>query len=274
MAVVKDYSEPTGKGVHTSLGTMAITEEVWALLVKNREEWATFGKMNSHLYRAKLFRAMDEAKLTPEARVLVYAMSSIIKSQPRIVEAMTNMPEDKRPQTQGLWFSVRDFFDTRCTQYVSASKKNKKFPVVNLPGTLPGMDILCFCLTTDDHERTMANLSQRPTFAQVNLKEDAQVLAKEGYEFYWTKIIQGTKNTDKVEAPSMNQDYYKTAASDTYSLLYIDKSLRILEVETKDPKGGYSKGEVEHYLRSFDRYEHAHTTTASSSSATTSASKK
>lgn len=257
MVTVKDYSESAGQGVVHSLDTMSVTREIMDYMVKHREEWKTFGKMNSHLYRAKLFKAMDEAKLNPEARVLVYMMASIIKSQPRIVEAMTNFPEDKRLVAQGVWFAVRDFFDNRCTQYVSASKKNKKFPVVNLPGTLPGMDILCFALTTLDHERTYQSLCRRPTFTQLALKPEVQTDAKEGYEYYWTKIVKGSKNTDKVEAPSMNQDYYNTAAGDEYYLISLDSSQRFSEKKPADEKNGYSRSEVEHYLRSFDTHGHS-----------------
>lgn len=127
---------------------------------------------------------------------MVYAMASIIKSQPRIVQAMTDLPEDQRFTSSGVWFAVRSFFETDTVQYVTAAKKTKKFPVVNIPNTMPGFDILWFCLCTKDEDRTMDNLKIRPTFTQISLKADVQTIAKEGYEFYWTKIVKGSRNPD------------------------------------------------------------------------------
>jgi hypothetical protein len=252
MAIVKDYAEVTGVGVANSLSEVSITPELVEYLKKRREDWKTFGKMDSHLYRGWLFREMESSQLSGEAKMLVYAMACIIKSQPRIVQAMKDTPETEQYGGQGVWFAVRNFFDTKCTQYVTKSRKEKKFPVVNIPNTLPGLDILMWCLTSTDEDRTMENLARRPTFTQVHLTEEAQTLAKQGYEYYWTRIIKGTKNDDKVEKPGMNEDFYNTASKDMYRLYMLDRNGRVQEYPSTNTDRSYSSEMVRNYLRSFE----------------------
>lgn len=221
-------------------------------LKKNREMWKSFGKMNSHLYRGMLMKKMEEKKLSSEAKVMIWAMSSIIKSQPRIVQAMTDLPEPERFADPTTWFAVRSFFETECTQYVSESKKSKKFPVVNIPTTMPGLDILFFCLTTENEERTLDALKVRPTFTQMSLEADVQTIARQGYEIFWTTIVKGTRNKDKVEAPAMNESFYNTSAGDLYKLIKVSKEGLLEEIKPTKTSGLYTKEEVESYLRSFD----------------------
>lgn len=252
MVAKKNYSDATGAGVLNAMGSVMINTAMVEYFKGKQEEWQFFGKMNSHLYRHQLFAKMEDKKLDAESMMLVYAMSSIIKSQPRIVQAMTDMPEVDRFASTGVWYAVRAFFETECVQYVSAAKKTKKFPVVNIPNSMPGLDILWFCLCTKKEERTMDKLMIRPTFAQMALKEDVQTIAREGYEFYWTKIVKGSRNPDKVDAPGMRQDFYETTAADQYAFITLTKenTMTFLVAASKD--GKYTKAEVESYLRSFD----------------------
>lgn len=252
MVTVKNYAEKTGSGVLNALGTVSINPEMINYFTSRRDQWMTFGKMDSHLYRQQLFKAMEAKSLTGEAMMLVYAMASIIKNQSRIVQSMRDMPEEERFASSTVWMTVRSFFENDCVQYVSVAKRVKKMPVVNIPGTMPGLDILWFSLCTKDEERTVENLSKRPTFTQMNLASDAQTLAKEGYEFYWTQVVKGTRNSDNVEKPGMREEYYQTSAGDTYSLLSVDSSGTITEFEPNRSSVGYSIDEVRNYLRRFD----------------------
>jgi len=252
MVVAKNYSDATGAGAVTALSSVSLTPALVKYLKDKRGMWKTFGKMNSHLYRAQLFTKMDEMKLTAEAKLLVFAMSAVIKNQPRIVQAMKDTPAEEQFTGSDIWFQVRNFFETECTQYVSKAKTNKKFPVVNMPNTLPGLDILLFCLISEDIDRTMTNLSYRPTFVQIHLRNDAQTKSKEGNEHFWTNIVKGTRNDDKVEAASFKENYYNTSAGDSYSLYTLDPKGQIVEFPKVNPKEGYSLPEVENYLRSFD----------------------
>jgi hypothetical protein len=242
------FSEEGDKGVATSLSKLELKTETLSMIKKERELWLVFGKMNSNLYRGELMAKMVAKGLSGESMLMVYFMAGVIKSKTRIVKAMDKMSEDLKKNT--WWFPVKDFYMTQTTQYVSAAGRTGLFPVVNIPNTNPGLDLLVFCLITGDSMRTMENLARRPTFSQMNLDAETQTLAKAGYEFYWTRVIQGSKNEDKekLEKPGMKEDYYNTSASDKYSLIKEDLTMVKATVDTV----GYTKSEVERYLRSFD----------------------
>lgn len=252
MVRAKNYADVTGEGVKDTLGELTISKSLVDYLVNKREMWTSFGKMNSHLYRKRLMEKMKAKMLAPESMMMVWAMASVIKSQPRIIQAMDDTPEEERFSTPGIWFAVRDFFQTECTQYVSVANKTKKFPVVNIPTTMPGLDILVFCLTTEDSARTMDSLKVRPTFSQIFLQADAQTVAKEGYTVFWTSIVKGTRNEDKVEKPGMREEFYENSAGDRYMLLGLDRNSRIVEMDPVLRNKGYTIQEVENYLRQFD----------------------
>jgi hypothetical protein len=259
MVKSKNYADVTGAGVSDTLSEMTMSVPLVNYLVSKREMWSTFGKMNSHLYRKRLMDKMKTKKLAPESMLMIWAMASVIKSQPRIIQAMDDTPEPERFAKPEVWFAVKDFFQTECTQYVSASKKNKKFPVVNIPTTMPGLDILFFCLTTENEERTMENLKIRPTFSQMFLQADVQTVAKEGYAIFWNSIIKGTRNEDKVEKPEMREEYYRNSEADKYVLLSLDPKAKIIPFPMTLVDKGYSREEVETYLRIFDTYASAPT---------------
>jgi hypothetical protein len=252
MVLNKNYAEVTGEGVMNTLSDLTLSTGMVDYLKSKREMWTTFGKMNSHLYRKQLMEKMALKGLSPEAKMMIWAMSSVIKSQPRIIQAMEDTPEPDRFAAPGVWFAVKDFFQTECTQYVSAAKKNKKFPVVNIPTTMPGLDILMFCLTTVDEERTMDKLKIRPTFSQLLLQAEAQTIAKEGYQEFWTKIVRGSRNEDKVDKPAMREEFYENSAADSYMLVTVKADGSLEEVPPNMGNKGYSKEEIMDYLRSFD----------------------
>lgn len=252
MVTKKDFADSTGAGEMAAMLDVKVSGAMIKYLKDKRDMWSEFGKMTSHLYRGQLFEAMSKAQLTSEAKFMVFALASVIKSQPRVVQAMKDTKAEDQFLDETTWFSIRNFFETNCTQYVTVSKKEKKFPMVNIPSAMPGFDILAWCLTTGDGERNWENLIRRPTFTQIALKEEAQTEAKRGYEFYWTKIIKGTKNKDEVEKPGMNESYYQTAAADKYSLLTLDERGKMAVIEPSSTTRLYSKAEVETYLRSFD----------------------
>lgn len=235
------------EGVLAALKELDLSADLLKFISDKKGTWEVFGRMNSHLYRKDLMERMVRKQLSKEARTMVFFLASVIKSGPRIIKALDAMTEDEKEKAKGWWFAVKDFFSTETTQYVSAAGKNQKFPVVNIPNCMPGLDVLFFCLMTRNELRTLENLSRRPTFSQIDLMPEVQTVAKEGYEYYWTKVVKGTRNPDKPEAPGMKEEYYMNAAGDKYHLL--KKDFTILEPGAST---GYTKKEVEDYLRTFD----------------------
>lgn len=94
----------------------------------------------------------------------------------------------------------------------------------------------------------MENLFLRTTASQLDLNEEMQALAKEGYRIFWTSIVKGSKNPEakakNLEAPGMNDSYYQNLASDKYKLL----DARFEEVQGTSEGGLYSREDLVRYL--------------------------
>lgn len=228
-------------GVKSAMAKLNMSSELKAFIASNTAYWSNFGKMTSHMYREKLMKLMDTAGLTGQARFMVFFLFSVIKSQPRILNELNNMDSSTKAMS---WFNgTRDFIATNVTQYVTESVGNSKMPAVNIPSCNPGFDILVFCLTTNPEMKTLSNLMKRPTFSQLKLDAEMQGLAKTGYEFYWTKIVKGSKNKDNKEKPGMNENYYQTSANDEYLLM--NEKLE----EIPAPSNGYDRKFLEDFMK-------------------------
>lgn len=240
------FADPSGKGVEEALKLTSLSPQIKAFLLTKQEEWENFGKKNSHLYRKMLFDLYKRLSLSPEAIMMVHAFTAVIKSQPRIVMAMENMSEED--QKLSWHYPVLNFFRTETTQYVSVANRTKKYPVVNIPTAMPGLDILLACLTTRKDMRTMDWVARRPTFSQLKLDVETQTLAKKGYEEYWTKIVRGTKNKDDVEKPGMKEEYYQNSAGDEYLLFELNRDGNIIVLRPENLSRGYTKEEIKRYI--------------------------
>lgn len=245
--VSSSYAKGEDDGVENTLKAMTLSKSLVQFIVTNQKNWANFGKMNSHIYRAQLFEVFESRRMSETAKVMVYLFCAVIKSRPRILKAMDTLPEEVKSEE---WFyQVKDFFNTATEQYVSKAEKNKKFPVVNIPNTNPGLDILFFLMVNEEVERSLTNLKDRVTFSQINLAPDMQTLAKSGYEKFWNETVKGTKNDDKPEAPMMREEYYKNPASDKYNLV----DLELKQVKPSNKNTGFTREEIEAYITKFNR---------------------
>lgn len=242
--VLYEFGAEGQKGVEDALKLLQLSEDLSKLIREREGTWAVFGKMNSHLYRDKLFKAIVRKAVKKEGVFMIFFLASVIKSRERILKAMENFTEEEK--SKDWFYQVKDFYTTETTQYVSQANKNQKFPVVNIPTCMPGLDCLNYKLFTPKESRSMTDLCRRPTFSQLNLRPEVQTLAKAGYEYYWTKVIRGTKNPDKPAEPSMNEEFYQNAAGDKYMLLNADLTLLVPSADT-----GYTREEVENWL--FDK---------------------
>jgi hypothetical protein len=241
------YARGEDDGVEATLKVMGLSKSLVEFIRVNEKMWINFGKMNSHIYRAQLFEVFEKKKLSDEAKLMVYFFASVIKNKARILKAMNNMPSEA--QTNSWFYPVKDFFETETEQYVTKAEKAKKYPVVNIPNTNPGLDIMLWMMFTNEDERTVENMKDRVTFAQINLMADVQTLAKQGYEKYWTETVKGTKNDDKPEEPKMREDYYKNPASDKYNLVNLD----LTALYPKNKKEGFGRDELDSYIAKFNQ---------------------
>jgi len=236
--------------VAESLLRMELTAENAAYIIKNRDVWASFGKMNSHIYRTRLENMLEQAGVGMEGKLMVKFFFSVIKNQKRVSDALKLLPPDVQAKT---WYNeVRNFVDVHVTQYVSNVETSNKFPAVNIPNCNPGLDMLFYVLFTHPNERSVADMSTRPTFCQLNLDPVLQEEARDGYRVYWDVIVTGSKNPDAVpknlEVPQFREEYYNTSAGDMYNLVGLD----LKEIEPADPDLGYTAEELYNYVKSID----------------------
>lgn len=237
-------SSTEGDGVAMALSVMELSKSLVQFISVNQGAWANFGKMDSHIYRAQLMERMEMKKLTPSAKLMIYFFTAVIKNKNRILKAMETLPE---PVKQEAWFyPVKDFINVETEQYVTKAEKTKRFPLVNIPNTNPGLDILFGMMILKPEERTVEKMKDRVTFCQLNLAADMQTLAKAGYENFWNNVVKGTKNDDKPEEPKMREEYYKNPESDKYNLVGLDMK----QVLPRSQSSGYTRMELEEYLRS------------------------
>jgi hypothetical protein len=207
--------------------------------------WDTFGKMTSNIYRKRLMEKMDEANLSSEAKLMIFFFFSVIKNQPRVINALKSMSEADKNQS---WYNeVYSFSNNQITQYVTQANTSGKFPAVNIPTCNPGLDILFYSLMTNDENKNLDLIKNRTTFSQLKLNSEMQALAKTGYDYYWNVVVKGTKNNDNKgpnsEAPMARDEYYNTGAADMYLLIGEDL------VEISAPEGGYTRANIESYMK-------------------------
>lgn len=235
--------------VTNALSSVAMDNNMRTLIESNRQVWEYFGKMNSHLYRNQLFTSMLDSNLSAEAKFMVFVFFAAIKNKDRVLKHMDLMDEDMK---SAAWFApVRAFIATKVVQYVTQAEKSKKFPAVNIPSSMPGFDILAWCLITTKENRTLENLFMRTTASQLTLNPVMQSRAKEGYAKYWNEIVKGSRNPDSPEAPKMREEYYANSESDKYMLITF-RNEKFVEVKPNDTTSGYGENELKTYLSSFN----------------------
>lgn len=232
--------------VTESLNSMngALTSSLVNYIKNNADVWVSFGKRDSHTYRTKFFSLMTAASLSNTEKFMVSFLFSVIKNKKRCLDALNNLADKA---TLSWYTKVKGFITTSTVQY-TVEESDKKISVVHIPSCNPGVDLLSFCLMTKKETRTVENFFSRTTTVQLANDSECQEMSRAGYIKYWTQTVNKTNNTALVEAPSMNEEYYSTSASDNYFL--IGKNLE--EIIPEEAAEGYTLNEIKNYLESFN----------------------
>jgi hypothetical protein len=227
--------------VSDALQAMNINKSIISTITAQRSVWMTFGKKNSHLLRAQLYKMFEDSHLTQESKFMVHFFFAMIKNHKRVMDAMENLPQTVKSET---WFTQTfRFIKDKLVQYVS-QEKNGKFAVVHLPTTMPGLDILCFAMATDGKDSNVEEIIKRQCFAQLDLEEELQAENKSAQMDFWENQVKKSNNTNaNAFKQGFQEDFYNTSASDKYSLLNI--KLQELAV----PPGGYSRSDIEKWYK-------------------------
>jgi hypothetical protein len=182
--------------------------------------WIGFGMKNSHIYRAKLEKAMLASKLTDSQRFMVYALAVAIKSQKRIMDSI-DLFENK------TWVDkVKRFYKNKIVQYTHQETADL-FAVVHIPSCNPSLAMYIWSL-----QNPKAALNGEAInnfwFAQLNISDDLAIKQKAWEEVMWkTKITKGSVNFEK---EGFNLEYHKTKSADCYPLMNSDNEYSMIEI--------------------------------------------
>lgn len=189
-------------------------------LGSNRIFWETFCKNNSHILRAQLFELFDAAKLTREAQFTVYFISSKAKN---VTQAWADLEQKfNNFKSRQLYKDVEKFLNSHVSQYAPPAGTSTKFPIVNIPSTLPPMDILCCMLQTKN--LSLDEMLTQITSVQLNLNKDAQAYAKKKFMSYWKDKFIADEDLmmrelrEILASPETQEEFYLKYAGDEYNL--------------------------------------------------------
>jgi hypothetical protein len=232
--------------VADAIKELALSKSNWNILTAQEDIWATFGKKDSHMLRAKLFKIIREEKLDKDGVLFMFLLFAAIKNHGRVLEHMENLPEN----VKGLahFKTTKDFISKRLVQYVY-QETYTKFAVVHLPTTMPGLDIYLTAKMFKKSDDNLNVLIGKQTFSQLNLDTDLQNKNKAAQMNFWNNIVKESKNPNpdqKGKKIGFVEDFYKTAASDKY-LLLDDK---LAEVQPSDISLGYTQADLKKWYDS------------------------
>ena len=212
--------------VNSALNTLRLRPELKTAIANKSDIWDTFGKKNSHLLRAKLYKLFDAENLSMDGRMMIHILFSAIKNLNRVKEHLDSLPEEITSLKEMA--EARNFMDRRLVQYVT-QENNQKFAVVHLPTTMPGLDLLLMAIMNDyDESFLMDEMVGKMTFTQMDIDEDLQSSNRAAQVEFWNETVTTSKNPNQDiyrQNKGFNQKYYDTASSDKYQFINEDFSV-------------------------------------------------
>ncbi|KAK4166316.1 hypothetical protein QBC43DRAFT_16118 [Cladorrhinum sp. PSN259] len=156
--------------------------------------------------REKLVPMFEAADLTEDQQFMVYKLFAVYGTKRRVLEAI-----DKNSPGKAWVDTLRMFVTDKIAETVGS--EDGRFPAIRIPSTNPGMDLLCFLISTPHTRHTIGNLARRATFAQIALSPEMQAEAKLGYFHHWEDM--------GVTPPAtfVQESLYKGRSADMYHLL-------------------------------------------------------
>jgi ribosomal protein S15P/S13E len=230
--------------VDTALTKLNLSAEAAKAIQDKTDIWETFGKKNSNLLRAKLFKLFDAENMSKEARMMIFVLFAAIKNLKRVKEHLENLPDDITSLKEMA--EARSFMDRRLVQYVTQENPTK-FAVVHLPTTMPGLDLLLTAMMNDyDDDFPTEELIPKMTFTQMDINEDLQLANKNAQMEFWNETVTTSNNPNQDiyrQNKGFNLKFYNTAASDKYDFLNPDMTV------FKTPKTGMTEELLEEWYR-------------------------
>lgn len=194
----------------------------------NVQDFKDFGKMTSHIYRAKFYSMIkslvDAGEIQYTSVSVIIYFATLIKNKKRILDGLVNLASK---YSTAIWFqdSVK-FYQTATVQYVSEAEKTGLFPVVNIPSCQPNLAAHYYKLHLkgDGVARSDADLFKKFMenlwFCQLRITADLLTRHKTWEVNFWNTTVKKSKNPDAARYErGFNETYYTTKAEDDYPFL-------------------------------------------------------
>jgi hypothetical protein len=223
------------------LKQVSVTPESLSLIEDGADIWDMFGKKNSHLLRAKLFKLFADKKVPGDSILMIFFFFAVIKNKTRVLNSFDELPDTMKANSSTI--KAKEFIQDSLVQYTT-QETAKKFAVVHLPTTSPGLDIMLTALICQETE-IEAKIYSKQTFAQLNLNDELQAINKTQQTMFWNNTVKSSKNEARknkgvTEDLKFHEDYYNTSAADKYLLV----DLNLKEVNPSAPEVGYTKADI------------------------------
>lgn len=201
------------------------------------KDYVDFGVMDSKKYAAKLFKLMEDERLTKDQKTMVIVLATAVKSRTRILNSM------KKFKGKPWYNPVFKFFKESCVQYTT-EEDDDNFSVVHIPSSVPFLTARVWLQMTPDP--TVDLFLQNLWAAQINIDDNLLNTQRIWEEDFWNvTVVQKNKNKDK---STFNRDFWDTKAADQYLLLDKDGNLFGSEDEIA-LKVKYSRKSIEAWIK-------------------------
>jgi hypothetical protein len=208
----------------------AILNQIGAVLPAdlNPADFKDFGKMTSHIYRAKFYAVVkdlvDAGMIQNSSVSVIIYFATLIKNKQRILNALTELYTKYSAST---WLPDAVYFYTNATvQFVSEAERTGLFPVVNLPSCQPNLAAHFYKLHLkgDKVARSDVDLMKKFTenlwFCQLRITPELKAKHKIWETNFWNVTVKKSKNPDSARYErGFNDTYYQTKAEDDYKFI-------------------------------------------------------
>lgn len=195
------------------------TFDMFCYLESKKLAWLCSSEVNTEMRKGYLVRLMEDNHLSKEAQYMVFYLFSAHKSRDMVIKAMDEALGEEKEQP---WFEpVKRFIKDHTVQFVVDMEHFPIFAAESILTCQPRLDLMIYKVFTKPGDRCKEELAMRPTFGQLNLGEEMQNKAREGYDYYWHKMARkldevGMKLLGKEE---MDNYYAMNMARDRFHLL-------------------------------------------------------
>lgn len=226
----------------TTIAPMINSEAISILdSLQSEMDVASFGKMNSHIYRNIFESLCKRVGLADEVKALVIFFASLVKDNTRIVK---HIEMNERWTENADVQEAKDFIEQYMTKYTNSSP-DKMFPMVKLPDSYASLSTYYFARyaawsdTAEVDTKTQkptGNMVRMPNanllienlfFCGMDISIELQNLQMEWEENLWAGEIKKSSNksrNSKHELGKFHKDIYDTRKKDSYPFINSDGS--------------------------------------------------